>query len=728
MAAVFLSQLRKRVTRAALWPALVSTAAAAVLALSVYHHALNLWGLGWQQAFLLLAGTIVPLAAAIDLLLGRMRPGLRRIPRLRWALFAGSALVFGGILAYFVYTLPVSWHRLEIAPTPGAQIVELKNSSGTIVPFEQLDLPAGWRVKDGALTPGKQAVEPLVYSFLGPAGRPVRLLFNTAQQGGQVNVRLDGQTAALDLQGDDLGQRELALDSRYRNLPNAAALGLIGLIDGLAFALALVFVWTAQEIGQEGAARQTAGRSLRNPAARDLFILLGIAVTVHALNALAAPLWLDVDSPSYLRGAVHWLQYHNLGGVSVQRGVGSTILFTPILAVFGRSPWGMKLLLHLFGIGCVPLMYALGWQLGGRRWFAFAAGLLAIFTPDVMFYANYVMSDLPNIFFTLLFVWALLKALQTRRPAWQIAALLTGSFAVLFRTENTTLMAAGAGFMGLQIVLDWLQRRTSLRAALKPAAALALACALAAVPLLWWSGYNARNNGFFGLSNYTGAVLYDGWIFFGESSNLPITDYNSPAVQAILTAHKSSGTPFRGDTWDDFAALTHTGSTPNQAYAILQQAALELAAQESGGGRASDGAQGGESPGAGHDRDEVDGLAGRNGRPGGGQASVLRPGDAADPGPDPRPALGLRLLERLLQDDLPDLGMGVRGGDAGEPVSQTVLRVGPGAGGGVLEGVLPDDRVVRDVALHGLGHPAAGAVCIRGGADGGGIHPEDFRF
>ena len=65
---------------------------------------------------------------------------------------------------------------------------------------------------------------------------------------------------------------------------------------------------------------------------------------------------------------------------------------------------------------------------------------------------------------------------------------------------------------------------------------LVLAIVIAAAPLLGWSAHNQRVYGFFGLSDYGGAVLYDGWVYFGENSHISIKDRASPAVRVIDAA------------------------------------------------------------------------------------------------------------------------------------------------------------------------------------------------
>jgi len=106
------------------------------------------------------------------------------------------------------------------------------------------------------------------------------------------------------------------------------------------------------------------------------------------------------------------------------------------MAPFGRNPWGLKILLHLLALACVPVSYRLGWQLGRRFWFAFIAGLITALIPDLYFYSGFVLSEVPHFFFGLLFCTLLLSALETMTAGWLIAALLVGSFSVLVRSES----------------------------------------------------------------------------------------------------------------------------------------------------------------------------------------------------------------------------------------------------------------------------------------------------
>ena len=100
---------------------------------------------------------------------------------------------------------------------------------------------------------------------------------------------------------------------------------------------------------------------------------------------------------------------------------------------------------------------------------------------------------------------------------------------------------------------------------------------IGAGPLLAWSAHNSRNYDFFGISDYGGEILYDGWIYFGESSRIAITDQNSPAILTIHAAYQSgSVTGSKIPTgWDIYHSLRVHGYTSEQAFSLLQQAAFD---------------------------------------------------------------------------------------------------------------------------------------------------------
>ncbi len=92
-----------------------------------------------------------------------------------------------------------------------------------------------------------------------------------------------------------------------------------------------------------------------------------------------------------------------------------------------------------------------------------------------------------------------------------------------------------------------------------------------------WSVHNERVYNFFGISDYGGAVLFDGWIYFGENSRIPIADQNSSAVKAINAVYQ----PGLGNTsnvpssWTIYYLLLKHGYTSEQAFSLLEKASID---------------------------------------------------------------------------------------------------------------------------------------------------------
>jgi hypothetical protein len=205
----------------------------------------------------------------------------------------------------------------------------------------------------------------------------------------------------------------------------------------------------------------------------------------------------------------------------------------------------MKILLHLFAISCVPLAYKIGWQLTQKTKVAFLAGFVAMLTPDIMLYANYLWSDLINLTAVLIFTTALLSSL--RKPTFFriLVSMLIGAMATLFRTENMTLLPIGLFFILWEAIkvfdLKTWKKEKSLKIQRKTLAiinAASISLVIAIIPLLLSALHNQKLHGFFGLSNYAGAVFYDGWIYFGDASKLSFSNQNSEAIQEINAARE----------------------------------------------------------------------------------------------------------------------------------------------------------------------------------------------
>jgi len=244
----------------------------------------------------------------------------------------------------------------------------------------------------------------------------------------------------------------------------------------------------------------------------------------------------------------------------------------------------LKILLHLLAFACVPVSYRLGWQLGRRRWFAFFDGLITALIPDLYFYSGFALSEIPHFFFGLFFCTLLLSALETMTIGWLIAALLIGSFSVLVRSESAAILMIGIVFLLIKIIWDWKDENSTseIRQGLRHAGLSALwrvglAILIAAIPLLAWSVHNEKVYGFFGISDYAGEILYDGWIYYGLNSNIPITDQNSLAVKAIDAVYQP-GLSNMSDVpsgWTIYYLLLQHGYTSEQAFSILDQASMD---------------------------------------------------------------------------------------------------------------------------------------------------------
>jgi len=363
----------------------------------------------------------------------------------------------------------------------------------------------------------------------------------------------------------------------------AATLFSLSLIEGYVsgkkwFFSIFLFIFFLQEIEQSRSSLHGTASPHRSVHRRNITILLIFSGVLHLLNALAVPLLIDADSPSYLEGAFHWLEFGNLDGVSMIRGPGSTFLFTPVIMLFNRNPWGIKILLHLLAFACVPLGYRLGWQLGRNQWVAFISGFVTALTPDLFFYSNFVMSDLPNLFLMLAFCTLLISALESFEAVWVMGAMLTASFAALFRSENVILIFIGAGVLFTFYLWKW--RTTGFAKLCCDLRILAFALMISLLPLLGWSAHNLRVHDYFGLSNYTGEVIYDGWVYFGDASRLNFSNQNSEAVQTIqmvirqypIIITDESGTP---DANEIYLSLIKAGYTPEQAIGLLKKAAID---------------------------------------------------------------------------------------------------------------------------------------------------------
>jgi hypothetical protein len=156
--------------------------------------------------------------------------------------------------------------------------------------------------------------------------------------------------------------------------------------------------------------------------------------------------------------------------------------------------------------------------------------------------------------------------------------MLVGSFATLLRTENMLLIVIGSLALTAASTWRWFQDHS--QDLKKSLIHIGLSIVIASLPILWWSEHNQKAHGFFGMSNYMGMVLYDGWVFFGNASRISFSDPNSIAVQKINEAVKKhaivitdkSGVATASET---LPALIQSGYTTEQAIGLLKSASLD---------------------------------------------------------------------------------------------------------------------------------------------------------
>lgn len=550
-------------------PALIGS----LLFLGLAHPILNFWELPalWMAALSL---ALLPIfIATTAFVCARLTTHLTQMPQARILLFLLAATLFGGFIAWRVYRLPATYQSITITPIRGqVGLLEIKSDEQPIT-LEKAAQESGWRIENGTYHATPDSA-PIAVSIKTAVDQPIILLFLTSPQGGVANIKFNARTFQIDLFNKQPGQTTLRVTSEYRGIPGWLFHFLLVFAATFTFGSIIFFLLSVQEIGQKNAPAQSAASKSHQ---RNLLILALLGFCVYTFNALTVPLTINPDTPGFLAGSLHLLEYGNLDGVSMHRGPGTTFLFAPMMILFGNNAWGIKIFLHLIAFACLFPAYRLGWQLTGSQTAAVIAGLLAVFSPDLTAYASVVMSDVPNIFLVLTFLTLMVSALRQSEPKWVFSTLLVGSFAVLLRSENLIMLGIGALSLTASTLYQS-QKRQKIES--KRLATIALAVFLAALPILWWSAHNQRVHGFFGMSNYQGEVFYDGWVYYGDALGTKFSNPNSSAIQAIQEAIKTNpiqvtdqkGVP---TGWEIYPAMLAAGYTANQAFDLMESAAWD---------------------------------------------------------------------------------------------------------------------------------------------------------
>lgn len=558
------------------------------LSISLGHHALNIFE---KSLFI----TLVYFLLSVPFLFVVLNRAMKRTKVFtsdlshtkHFGVLLSFALIAGIFFTNYFYKLPRTINTLTIAPVLDQdqhfELLEVK-AGGTRVNLKEGAQKSNWTISKNSITASNTS-RPLNLSVTSEINSELKLLFIQSHQGGRVKVFLGYQEDNIDNYGIANNLSEITLNIRYNNIPNWLFIPILVGADFITFGTGFLIILLLQEHFM--GLRIKKKEDITVPSRLIPLILTLIATVIHLMNSLAVPLVLGPDTPSYIQGALSWLENANLNGHSSFRGFGLTILFTPIFAIFGRNPWGMKLFLHLLAVACVPLSYRLGWQLSKNKWGALGGGLIALFSPDLYFYSNYLMSDLPNLFFVLLFCTLLISALQTLDYKWTAATFFVGSFLTLIRSENIVVLMISALFIGIPLAWNWLSSvlnkspdKNESKYLLRQMSMHGLLLLLSIIPILWWSNHNYKIHGFFGLSNYAGEVFYDGWVYYGDASKLSFSDPESPAIQEInaviedypIQVTDATGTP---TGWEIYPSLIKSDYSPEEAFRLLESAAWD---------------------------------------------------------------------------------------------------------------------------------------------------------
>ncbi len=97
-----------------------------------------------------------------------------------------------------------------------------------------------------------------------------------------------------------------------------------------------------------------------------------------------------------------------------------SVLAYATLNVFGEYPWTLRLPAVVFGVACIPALYALGTIVTSRLEALLAAGLLAVSYHHIWFSQN-ARGYTGLLFWTLISTFFLLRGLRDNKLCWHIA-------------------------------------------------------------------------------------------------------------------------------------------------------------------------------------------------------------------------------------------------------------------------------------------------------------------
>ncbi|MBI9048004.1 MAG: hypothetical protein JEZ00_01175 [Anaerolineaceae bacterium] len=561
----------------------------AVMALffSAGHHFFHFWEKPvFVMALYLLV--LIPIFIFISIFIYRkFLPLFLSIGTTKRNIYLISAILVSMFFTWQTFDLPIVFQKVSITPDPDSvgvvELLEVKIDGDVLDISKEADRK-GWRNENGVYTASASS-QPLTLTFPAKVNASCDLLFYDSSESIEVKISHGLMNKKIGFIDHSAGQVAFDFKTGYRGVPNWLFFILISLFDFISFFVIIVSIFLIQDIGAENrdaSVKNNVGWRKHLPYL--LFLLIG-SLILHTWIALSIPLILDVDSPTFLQGAVQWIAEGNLKGVSSFRGPGTTFLFTPILLVFGRNPWGMKVLLHLLSIGCVFLGYRISWQLSKSEITSFITGILIFLIPELYIYSNVVMSDLGNIFFVAVFVSMIISAYQHIQFKTIFFAMIMGAFIILFRSENIVVVMIGLLILIINPIYTLLRNRKKPKTEEKGKQRqniswIIISAFVALLPILWWSYHNYQVYNFFGLSDYASEVLYDGWVYFGDASGLSFSDNESEAMQEIQSASDQypiaiSDRSGVATGWEIFPSLIKAGYTRKEAFSLFGQASID---------------------------------------------------------------------------------------------------------------------------------------------------------
>ncbi|MBI9045640.1 MAG: glycosyltransferase family 39 protein [Anaerolineaceae bacterium] len=268
----------------------------------------------------------------------------------------------------------------------------------------------------------------------------------------------------------------------------------------------------------------------------EILLLISISVVLHLVNLISNSLLVFGDTHTYLLGAVGLVEKGNLTNVYAARGPGLAILFGSVFKIFGEnSTIPSHLFLHFLGIGCILMMYLIVWEVTRKKPLAFIGAIMTAFSAELMMYTNFLLSEIPVSFFLMISLYFILRFYNVRKYKYLLFSLLCASFSALIRTEMRLVLFVLILWAAGLLLLEWRKNSKTKLDNRKFLLVLVGSSLIALLPILLWSYRNYVNNGFFGMSNYTSLVFYDG-LFLPAYGKYPVADMNSPAVQKIEEA------------------------------------------------------------------------------------------------------------------------------------------------------------------------------------------------